>query len=119
MKTRGHMLTAGPAQKVTVYVGEDVHHHREPLYLAVLNYLFQHGVAGATVTKGVAGFGAEHHLHTARILELSENLPVRIEFIDTRETIERVMPDLKTLVIKGVIEVQDTTVVKATATNRA
>ena len=54
----------------------DVHLHGEPLYLAVLNYLFSHRVAGATVTKGVAGFGAGHHLHTARILELSENLPL-------------------------------------------
>lgn len=77
----GPMLKPGPAKKITVYIGEDVHHHGEPLYLAVLNYLFYNGVAGATVTKGVAGFGADHRLHTARILEVSENLPIKIEFV--------------------------------------
>src|SRR6266700_620788 len=80
------MLKPGPAKKITVYVGEDVHHHGEPLHLAVLNYLFYHGVSGCTVTKGVAGFGADHHLHTARILELSENLPIKIEFVEAHET---------------------------------
>ena len=78
------MLKPGPAKKITVYVGEDVHHHGEPLYLAVLNYLFYHGVSGCTVTKRVAGFGADHHLHTARILELSENLPIKIEFVEAQ-----------------------------------
>jgi len=62
------MLKQGPAKKVTVYVGEDVHQRGEPLYLAVLNFLFYHGVAGATVTKGVAGFGSHHQIHSARIL---------------------------------------------------
>jgi len=107
------MLTQGPAKKVTVYVGEDVHHHGEPLYLAVLNYLFYHGVSGATVTKGIAGFGPDHHLHTARILELSENLPIKIEFVDTPETLDTLLPKLLQMVGEGLIEVQDTTILKA------
>jgi PII-like signaling protein len=107
------MLTQGPAKKVTVYVGEDVRHHGETLYLAVLNYLFYHGVSGATVTKGVAGFGPDHHLHTARILEASENLPVKIEFVDTREKIDELLPKLLEIVGEGLIEMQDTTIVKA------
>jgi PII-like signaling protein len=98
---------------VTVYVGEDVRHHGEALYLAVLNYLFYHGVSGATVTKGVAGFGPDHHLHTARILEASENLPVKIEFVDTREKIDELLPKLLEIVGEGLIEMQDTTIVKA------
>src|SRR5712691_5739141 len=106
------MLTQGPAKKVTVYVGEDVHHHGEPLYLAVLNYLFYHGVSGATVTKGVAGFGPDHHLHTARILEMSENLPIKIEFVETPETLDRLLPKLLQMVGEGLIEVQDTTILK-------
>jgi PII-like signaling protein len=106
------MLTQGPAKKVTVYVGEDVHHHGEPLYLAVLNYLFYHGVSGATVTKGVAGFGPDHHLHTARILEVSENLPIKIEFVETPETLDRLLPKLLQMVGEGLIEVQDTTILK-------
>lgn len=107
------MLKPGPARKVTVYVGEDVHRHGEPLYLAVLNYLFARRVAGATVTKGVAGFGAHHHLHTARILEISENLPLKIEFVETRDALDALMPELLDLVGDGLIEIQDTYVVKA------
>ena len=107
------MLTQGPAKKATVYVGEDVHHHGEPLYLAVLNYLFYHGVSGATVTKGVAGFGPDHHLHTARILEVSETLPIKIEFVETPETLDKLLPKLLQMVGEGLIEVQDTTILKS------
>lgn len=109
------MLKTGPAKKVTVYVGEDVRHHGEPLYLAVLNYLFYHGVSGATVTKGVAGFGADHHLHTARILELSENLPIKIEFVESPDTLDKLLPKLLQMVGEGLIELQDTTILKAAA----
>lgn len=108
------MLTPGPARKVTVYVGEDVHHHGEPLYLAVMNYLFYHGVAGAMVTKGVAGFGPDHHMHTARILEVSENLPIKIEFVESQTTLDALMPRLLQMVGQGLIEVQDTTILKMT-----
>jgi PII-like signaling protein len=107
------MLTSGPAKKVTVYIGEDVHLHGEPLYLAVVNLLFYNGVSGATVIKGVAGFGSDHRLHTTRLLELSENLPVKIEFIETAETVERLLPRLQQIVGNGLVEIQDTTILKA------
>lgn len=106
------MLKPGPAKKVTIYVGEDVHHRGEPLYLAVLNYLFTHRVAGATVVKGVAGFGGEHHLHTTRLLELSENLPIRIEFIESAETLAGLLPALQQLVSEGLIVVSDVDVIQ-------
>ena len=109
------MLTHGPAKKVTVYVGEDVRHHGEALYLAVLNYLFYHGVSGATVTKGVAGFGPDHHLHTARILEASENLPIKIEFVETAAKTEEMLPKLLQMVGEGLVEIQDTTILKASS----
>jgi PII-like signaling protein len=113
------MLTHGPAKKVTVYVGEDVHHRGEPLYLALLNYLFYHGVSGATVTKGVAGFGADHHMHTARILEVSENLPIKIEFVEMPAKLDALLPKLLQMVGEGLVEIQDTTILKAaTATPR-
>src|SRR5512142_1581225 len=104
------MLKTGPAKKVTVYIGEDVRHHGEPLYLAVLNYLFYHGVSGATVTKGVAGFGADHRMHTARILELSENLQVKVEFVESQETLDTLLPKLLQMVGEGLIDVQDTVI---------
>jgi PII-like signaling protein len=109
----GQMLKPGSAKKVTVYVGEDVHHHGEPLYLAVLNYLFYRGISGATVTKGVAGFGADHHLHTTRILEMSGNLPVKIEFVEAAAKLDALLPKLTQMVQPGLIEVQDTMIVSA------
>lgn len=106
------MLKPGPAKKMTVYVGEDAHHRGEPLYLSVLNYLFKRGVAGATVTKGVAGFGAHHQMHTARILEISGNLPIKIEFVEQASTIDELLPTLTDLLAgAGLIEMHDTTVV--------
>lgn len=109
------MVNQGPAKKVTVYVGEDVRHHGEPLYLAVLNYLFYRGVSGATVTKGVAGFGSHHRMHTARILEISENLPIKVEFVEAQATLDAILPKLVEMVSPGLVEVQDTTVVTMAA----
>ena len=107
------MLGPGPAKKVTMYVGEDTHLHGEPLYLAVLNYLFSHGASGVTVTKGVAGFGADHHLHTARILELSENLPIKIEFVEGADALGQLMPRLVELAGRqGLITVSDVEVIR-------
>lgn len=109
------MLAPGPAKKVTVYVDEHVRHHGEPLYATVLNYLFRHSVSGATVTKGVAGFGAHHQMHTSRLLEAGERLPVKIEFIEAPHKLDELLPDLLALVVDGLVEVQDTTIVKAAA----
>jgi len=106
------MLKSGPAKKVTIYIGEHVRQHGEPVYLALLNFLFRHDVAGATVTKGVAGFGAEHHLHTARILEMSENLPIKIEFVEHAEKLDSLMSQILEMTTQGLIEVQDTTVIR-------
>jgi PII-like signaling protein len=109
------MLKQGPAKKVTVYVGEDVHYHREPLYLAVLNFLFYRGISGATVTKGVAGFGSHHQMHTARILEISENLPIKLEFVEQSAKLDEILPKLVEMVSPGLVEIQDTTVVTIAA----
>jgi PII-like signaling protein len=109
------MLKQGPAKKVTVYVGEDVHQRGEPLYLAVLNFLFYHGVAGATVTKGIAGFGSHHQIHSARILEISENLPIKIEFVEEPAKLDAILPKLVDMVRPGLVEMQDTTIVTASS----
>jgi PII-like signaling protein len=113
------MLKAGPAKKVTIYVGEDRQYHGTSVYAAILDYLFYRGVAGANVMRGVAGFGADHHLHTTRILVLTENLPIRIEFIESPEKVEELMPKLHEMAGTGLIEIQDTTVAKAPKTSVA
>jgi PII-like signaling protein len=65
------------------------------------------------VYKGVAGFGAEHHLHSAALVELSDRLPVKVEFVESREKVDELMEKLMELAGTGMIEVQETTVVKA------
>jgi PII-like signaling protein len=108
------MLAAGPAKKVSIYVGEDHQYHGQSLYAAILDFLFYRRVAGATVTRGIAGFGADHHLHTTRIERLTENLPIKIEFIESAVNVEALLPKLHELAGSGLIEVQDTFVEKPT-----
>lgn len=106
------MLKAGPAKKVIIYVGEDHQYHGQSVYSAILDFLFYRGVSGANVVRGVAGFGADHHMHTMHIERLTENLPVKIEFIESPEKVEELLPKLHDLAGTGLIEVQDTMVVK-------
>jgi PII-like signaling protein len=106
------MLKAGPAKKVIMYVGEDHQFHGQSVYSAILNFLFYHGIAGASVVRGIAGFGADHHMHTMRIERLTENLPIKVEFIESPEKVEELLPKLREMVGTGLIEIQDTTVVK-------
>jgi uncharacterized protein len=106
------MLKAGPAKKVSIYVGEDHQYHGQSLYSAILNFLFYHGISGASVVRGIAGFGADHHLHTMRIEVLTQDLPIKVEFIETPEKVEEVLPKLHELAGTGLIEVQDTLIVK-------
>ncbi len=106
------MLTRGPAKRVTIFLNEDTRHHLTPLHDAVMTFLMHKGVAGATATRGYSGFGAHQTLHTPKIEVLAEHLPIRIEFVETAEKVEEVLPTLYEMVTDGLIEVQDTTVVK-------
>jgi PII-like signaling protein len=112
------MMKAGPAKKVCIYVGQDHQYHGESVYAAILEFLFYHKVSGASVTRGIAGFGADHHMHTDRILVLTENLPIKVEFIETPEKVEELLPKLHEMVGTGLIEIQDTTIVKPSETSK-
>ena len=106
------MLTPGPAKKVSVYVGEDQKFQGHTVYAAILDYLFSHGVSDANAVRSIAGFGRDHKMHTARILDLTENLPIKIEFVESAAKIEEILPKLQEMVQIGLINVQDTMVVK-------
>src|SRR5579862_903649 len=106
------MLKAGPAQKVSIYVGEDHRFHGQSSYSAILDFLFYRGISGANVIRGIAGFGADHHLHTTKIERLTEDMPVKIEFIESPEKVQELLPKLYELAGTGLIEIQETTVVK-------
>jgi PII-like signaling protein len=106
------VLTAGPGKKVGIYVAEDQQYHGSAAYAAILDFLFFRGVAGATVTRGIAGFGSDHRLHTDRLVDLATRLPVKIEFIESAERVEELLPKLHAMAGTGLIEMQDTTIVK-------
>jgi len=105
-------LKPGPAKKLIVTVNESARWHGRSVYNALLE-LFQHkGLAGATVSRGIAGFTGHGTIQTINILDLSSSLPVRIEIVDNAEAIDRVLPDVYDIVDKGLVEVQETTIIK-------
>jgi PII-like signaling protein len=106
------MLTKGPAKKVTIFINEDTQHHMTALHDSLMAFLMHKGVSGATATRAYSGFGSHQMLHTPKVEELTQPLPIRIEFIETPEKVEEVLPTLYEMVKDGLIEVQDTTVVK-------
>jgi PII-like signaling protein len=107
------MLAAGKAVKVSIYLSEGSTHQGAATYSSILDFLFFRGVAGATVLKGVAGFGADHHLHSSSLVDISDRLPLKIEFIETREKVEELLPMLEDMAGSGLIELQETAVAKA------
>lgn len=108
------MLLSGPAKKLIVYVSALQHCGQKPTYEAVLEFLFKHGCAGATVTRGVAGFGQNGHLHQARVFSLTDDVPMRIEAVESEKKISAILPFIYDIVEKGLIEVCDTEVIKNT-----
>lgn len=100
------MEIVGTATKVTIYIGESDRWRQKPLYLAILEMLKQEGCAGATVNRGIAGFGAHSRIHSASIVRLSEDLPLTIEWVDDPDRVERVMPRLIEMVSEGLITTQ-------------
>lgn len=106
------MLEAGKALKVSIYLSEGSTHHGAASESSILDFLFYRGVSGATVLKGVAGFGVDHHLHTASTVYLSDRLPIKIQFIETKEKVDELLDKLSELAGTGMIEIQETLIAK-------
>ena len=106
------MKIEGEAQRVRVYIGESDHWHGKPLFAAIVERCRQEGLAGATVLRGIEGYGAHTRIHTARILRLSEDLPVVVDIIDRAERIERLLPILDEMVTEGLITLENIHIVK-------
>ncbi|HSF33857.1 MAG TPA: DUF190 domain-containing protein [Candidatus Tectomicrobia bacterium] len=101
------MNIAGTGRRVRIYIGETGQWERKPLYLALLEFLRAEGAAGATVIRGVAGFGANSRIHTATILRLSEDLPMVIDWVDAPERVERLLPRVCEMAAGGLVTVED------------
>ncbi len=105
------MKLEGTGMLVRIYLGESDTWHGRPLYQAIVERLRQGGMAGATVLRGIEGFGAKQHLHSTRILSLSEDLPILIEVVDTEEKIQGVLPELDEMLGDGLITIEKVTVI--------
>ncbi|HEY1948861.1 MAG TPA: DUF190 domain-containing protein [Bryobacteraceae bacterium] len=107
------MLPKGIAKKVTIYLNQDTRTHMEPLWSAILGFLRHKHVAGATLFRADAGFGAHEQFQNPQSEYIGERSPVRLEFIDTPERVDELLPTLYDMVTDGLITVQDLTVVKS------
>ncbi len=101
------MHIEGPGKRVTIHIGESDRYGHHALYDAIVQMLRREGCAGATVLKGVEGFGAASRVHTANILVLSQDLPVVIIFADTPERVDAVLPKIDEMMSGGMIIVED------------
>jgi CBS domain-containing protein len=105
------MEIIGTATKVTIYVGESDRWGQKSLYMAILEMLKAQDCAGATVARGLAGFGAHSRIHTASIVDLSSDLPLVIEWVDDPARVARVMPRLTEMISEGLITCQEVEVI--------
>jgi len=101
----------GKGKLLRIYVGESDTWHGKPLYQAIVERVRAEGLAGATVIRGIEGFGADSRIHTSRILRLSEDLPVLIEIADTTERIDRIVPLLDEMVTEGLVTVENVEII--------
>ncbi|WP_406858830.1 DUF190 domain-containing protein [Streptomyces sp. HUAS MG47] len=102
----------GRALRVTIFIGDnDLWHHR-PLYAEIVHRAHQAGLAGASVFRGVEGFGASSLIHTARLLSMNENLPVAVVIVDEEERVRAFLPQLDELVGGGLVILDDCEVIR-------
>jgi uncharacterized protein len=107
------MIESIGAKKMTIYLNESYRLRGKPVYELILTLLHERKVAGVSVFRGIAGYGSDRMMHTAKIVELSTNLPVKIEVVDAEAVIREVLPAIVELTEKGLIEVSDTTVIRS------
>jgi len=100
------MRLQGEGKLLRIFIGESDKWHGKPLYQAIVEHLRAEGIAGATALRAIEGYGARSHLHTSRILRLSEDLPLVIEVVDTEENIQRVLPVLDDMVADGLVTLE-------------
>ena len=100
-----HSLSSRPGKRLRVFIGEAQEWQGKPLYRAILELAQQQGASGATVLRGIEGFGPEHHLSTERLPDISDNLPIIVEIVESEECIEGLLPLLDGVVQRGMITV--------------
>jgi PII-like signaling protein len=112
------MKLEGDGLLVRIFIGEQDHWHGKPLYEAIVAKARESGLAGATVLRGMMGFGAKSRIHTAKILRLSEDLPIVIELVDSAEKIQPILPILDEMVGDGMVTLEKVQVIAYRASPR-
>lgn len=102
-----------------IFIGESDHWHGKPLYEAVVLKAREMHLAGATVLKGIMGYGASSRLHTTKLLRLSDDLPVIVEIVDTREKLDLLMPFLDEVIEDGLVTIENVHVIRYGANSHA
>ncbi len=103
---------SGEQVMIRIFVGESDRWQHQPLHHALLERLRKEGFAGATVFRGIAGFGAKSVLHTAHVLRLSQDLPIVVEVVDTEEHVQRLLPILDEMVAEGLVTMEKVRVLR-------
>lgn len=106
------MTLLGPATRLTIIIGESDQWHRRPLYTEIVHRAHAANLGGATVLRGIEGFGKSSRIHTSRLVSLSEDLPVMIVIVSSRDRIEAFLPVVEELVTEGLVMVDAVEVVK-------
>ena len=106
------MTLRGPATRLTIMLGESDQTHHRPVYTEIVHRAHGAGLAGASVFRGIEGFGKSNHIHTTRILSLSEDLPVAVVIVDTDEQIRGFLPELEALEIEGLVILEPVEVIR-------
>jgi len=105
------MKESGRALRLSIFVGEDDLWHHKPLYCEIVHRAHKAGLAGATVVRGIEGFGATSHIHTAHLFRLSQDLPILIVIADIEHRIRGFLPQLEELVTNGLVVLDEVEVI--------
>lgn len=97
------MKLQGPAMRLSIFLGESDRWHHRPVYTEIVHRAHAAGLAGASVLRGIEGYGASSRIHTTRLLSLSEDLPVVIVIVDTQDRIDAFLPELDELITEGLV----------------
>ena len=111
--------TGSDGLRLRIFVHEALRHARKPLYAAIVELAHREGLAGATVFRGLEGYGLHRHLHTARLVDLSDDLPIIVEIVDTSEAIRRFLPLLEQVIPHGTATLSPVHIVKYSSGQQA
>ncbi|GGK81257.1 DUF190 domain-containing protein [Mangrovihabitans endophyticus] len=106
------MKIEGPAVRLTIFVGEDDVWHHKPLYHEIVRRAHDAGLAGASVLRGIEGYGASSRIHTTRLLSLSEDLPIAVIIVDQEDRVREFLPALDELVTEGLVIIDPVEVIR-------